>query len=133
MMPMEWGSGPIIREIQDEEIIASLPEDKQEEYENIKMDEAINQQIEKSKIAEKLNLSEDEVQKLKVEAYAKKQGKQWGTKDSNSLKEPREKYSGNEFYKESYKNNIERKLKNVKLSTEERDDLNRLLAMINGF
>ena len=67
MMPMEWGggSGPIIREIQDYDIISSLPEDKQEEYQNIQIDEAINKQIEKSNIAQKLNLSEDELQKLK--------------------------------------------------------------------
>jgi len=135
MMPMEWGggSGPIIREIQDYDIISSLPEDKQEEYQNIQIDEAINKQIENSNIAQKLNLSEDEIQKLKVESYTKSQGKQWGTKDSNALKEPREKYSGNEFYKESYKNNIERKLKNAKLTQDERDELNRLLGLINGF
>lgn len=135
MMPMEWGggSGPIIREIQDYDIISSLPEDKQEEYQNIQIDEAINKQIEKSNIAQKLNLSEDELKKLKVETYTKSQGKQWGTKDSNALKEPREKYSGNEFYKESYKNNIERKLKNAKLTQDERDELNRLLDLINGF
>ncbi len=36
MMPIEIGSTtqPIIEEIPDEEIIAALPEDKQEEYEN---------------------------------------------------------------------------------------------------
>ena len=56
-----------------------------------------------------------------------------GTKDSNALKEPREKYSGNEFQKEGYKNNIERKLKNAKLTQDERDELNRLLDLINGF
>ena len=135
MMPMEWGggSGSIIREIQDYDIISSLPEDKQEEYQNIQIDEAINKQIEKSNIAQKLNLSEDELKKLKVETYTKSQGKQWGTKDSNALKDPREKYSGNEFYKQSYKNNIERKLKNAKLTQDERDELNRLLDLINRF
>ena len=135
MMPMEWGggSGPIIREIQEDELITALPEDKQEEYQNIKIDEAINKQIEKSKIAEKLNLTEDETRALKVETYRRSQGKQWGTKDSNVLMEPREKYSGNEFYKENYKKNIERKLKNTKLTTEERAELNRLLGLINGF
>jgi len=135
MMPIEIGSTtqPIIEEIPDEEIIAALPEDKQEEYENIKMDEAINNKIEKSKIAETLNLTEAQTQALKVEAYARKQGKQWGTKDSKGLKEPREKYSGNEFYKDNYKKGIERQLKNTKLTADERTELNRLLGLINAF
>ena len=135
MMPMEFGGGnsPIITEINNEDIISALPEDKQEEYQNIQIDEAINKQIEKSNIAQKLNLSGDEIQALKVEAYTKSQGKQWGTKDSNKLIEPREKYSGNQFYKETYKNNIEKKLKNTKLTPEERTELNRLLGLINGF
>jgi len=135
MMPIEIGSTtqPIIEEIPDEEIIAALPEDKQEEYENIKMDEAINKKIEKSKITETLNLTEAQTQALKVEASARKQGKQWGTRDSKGLKEPREKYSGNEFYKDNYKKGIERQLKNTKLTADESTELNRLLGLINAF
>ena len=135
MMPMEWGggSGPIIREIQDYDIISSLPEDKQEEYQDKQIEEAVDKKLETSMVTETLKLTEDEKKALKENTLIKQKGKEWGTKDSNSLKEPREKYRGNEFYKENYKNNIERQLKNAKLTKDERDKLDRLLDLINGF
>jgi len=89
--------------------------------------------IEKSNVSKTLNLTEDQKQALKEETFKRKQGKQWGTKDSNLSKEPREKYRGNEFYKTNYKNGIERQLKNTKLTADERTELNRLLGLINGF
>ena len=136
MMPMEWGggSGPTIREIEeDEELVQALPEDKQEELKNIQIEEDVNKKIEASKIPQTLKLTEDEKEEMKEKAIKQKQGRQWGTKDSNKLIQPREKYRGNEFYKENYKNNIERKLKNTKLSADERKELNDLLTLINGF
>jgi len=135
MMPMEYGRGvtPIIEEIIDDEILAALPEDKQEDYKNIKMNEAIDQKINKSDVSKTLNLTEDEITALNEETKARGQGRQWGTKHSNTLKEPQDKYKGNNFYKENYKKGIEKQLKNTKLTTEEKAELNRLLGLINGF
>jgi len=135
MMPMEWGggNGPIITELPDDDVISALPEDKQEEFTNKQIEDDVDQKIEKSNVSKTLNLTEDEKQALKEATFKRKQGKQWGTKDSNLSKEPREKYRGNEFYKTNYKNGIERQLKNTKLTADERTKLNRLLGLINVF
>ena len=75
MMPMELGggNGPIITEINDDDIISALPEDKQEEYTNKQIEDDVDQRIEKSNVSKTLNLTEDE--KLKTVICQKNQGK----------------------------------------------------------